>query len=337
LAFPWSFESNLEGGVLTEWTGTRSDTDAKQNARHYVYLARFLSAYPDAAPYDGAYALHTNLAGGTNDSYELETTGFVVAASTAAAVRFYFYAASNLTCANNDTFDLLLWQSAGPVSEFSVNVLYTTAGGFVIRGGDTGGATFRSTSLILNQWHCVELVINTGSGANGTANFYVDGYQVGAQITGIASAALTQARFGAMNIDAGTTAGHLLFDAVVVDNARVGTLAMRFSRRRYATKSKHIAIGQGIFCDPVLYAGSEDNTLTLYDTDRADTSDTSTILFGPLQGTGVQTVVPEVHRIYYRNGVYAALTGTNPRAQVTIEEGADMSLGQIRTLGAGRL
>lgn len=335
MSFPFSFNANAEGGVLTEFTGSASDADSKMAARHFTYLAKRLP-YPDAVPIEGAYCFHTDLSLGANDAYQLEATSAAVAVSTAAAIRFYFYAASNLTTATSDTFDLLLWQSAGPVSEFSVNV-QNSAGVLKLRGGDTGGATFRSTDLITNQWHCIELVVNTGSGVNATAALFVDGFQVGATITGITCAALTQIRFGAMNIDAGTTAGHLLYDALVIDDTRVGPLTDRFSYRRRAHKSTHLALGHGHFGATGLYAADGDNTLTLWDTDRGDTSDTSKILLGPIQVTGVQSqTIAVASPTYFTKGVYAQMTGTNPRCQIEILEAPDMSLGQIKTLGVER-
>lgn len=323
MSLPYLFQEGLESGTLGN-LDSLTDTNSKAVIRHYSYLAKL--PYPDCIPYKGAYAAHINLAGGTADAYWQEATGAVVAANTAAACRFYFWASSNLTMAASDTFDLLLWQSAGPVNEFSINVL-NNAGVLQVRGGDTGGATFRSSDLILNTWHCLELVVNTGTGVNATSSFYVDGALIGAQITGITCAALTQARLGAMNIDAGTTAGHLLFDEVVFDDTQVGRLTNRFGQLRVLTQTGHAVIGPAaIYSADIVLSSANDETMVMYDSDAADTLDVSKRVY----------VFGETHPVYIQRGLYCVLAGTSPIANIRVESAQDMSEAGLKNLGLYR-
>ena len=315
MTFPYIVSAMFEDGTLAPFDSV-TDTESKITFPHYTQLAR--QAVPEL-PYRGAYCGQIDLALGTADAMFVEATGFAVSANTAAALRLYLWVGTDLVMANNDTFDLLRWNSTGPVAEFSVNLLHT--GGLVqIRAGDSGGATFRSAPLTLGVWHCVEMVINTGTGANGTATFLLDDAQVGASVGSIASAALDGGQLGAMGIDAGTTAGTLRFDAVVVDDTRVGPLA-RFPQLITLESSGHVVVGPGVLEEyALLDNGSNDTTLTLYDTDQADTAqppfalalaDTSSNRFDePMLSMG-----------QFQRGCYAVLTGTSPRAFFHLRHG----------------
>lgn len=275
---------------------------------------------------------------GTADAYVQENEGFDVAASTAASARFYFFASTNLTMADTNTFDILQWQSGAGTTEFSVNIL-DTSGVKSLRAGDTGGAVFRSSPLTLGVWHCIELSINTGSGANGTADFYLDGNQIGAQITTIASAALTQARLGSIGIDAGTTAGRLLFDEVIVDNARVFPFRQRYPRQIMLTQSGHVAVGMGRLSQVTLLSGgAADNEMSVYDDDTANTNDASNLIVPTLRNLNAD--IPESWEVepqdgYFERGVYVTLSGTNPRALITIADSL-LSVGAIASYAQRR-
>jgi hypothetical protein len=320
VALPYLFECNFEDGTSSPFD-SETDTESKLSVEHYTTLAKL--PFTDSVPYRGAYAALVDLSLGTADAYYQENTGFDVAANTAAACRVAFWLSSNLVMAASDTFDLLLWQSAGPVNEFSMNI-QNNAGVITFRAGDTGGATFRTAPITLNTWHIAELVINTGTGADGTCTVYLDGYQLGAQITGIASGALTQARLGTMNIDAGTTRGRVLFDHAIADDTRVGHFSKRFDMTRFATKSGHVLLGPGSILEAdLIQSVAVDETATLYDTDVADTTDQSR-----------RVVVFQAFRpIFVNRGLYAVLTGTNPVLSIKVKDCLDMSEGGIKNIG----
>jgi len=315
--FQWGWEDNSAGGFDSTTNG-----NSKITIKHYSQLARF----PYQNCYKGSYCADFDLSLGTSTAYYEEATGMAVAANTAAACRFYFWLSPDLVMAASDTFDMFIWQSAGPASEFSVNIL-NNAGVITVRAGDTVGATFRSSPISLGQWHCIELVINTGTGVNATCTAHLDNVQMGAQITGITCAALTQGRLGAMNQDAGTTLGHLMFDEVCFDDTRIGPLSNQFSRTRVLTQSGHAILGQASILEADLVLSSaNDEVATLWDSDAADTTDLSRRIF----------VYGQTNRIYVTQGLYVTLSGTNPVFAVKVAEAQDMSSNQIQQLGLRR-
>lgn len=320
MALPYLFECNFEDSTSSPFD-SEVDTESKLSVEHYSTLAKL--PFVDSVPYRGAYAALVDVSLGTADAYYQEDAGFDVAANTAAACRVAFWLSSNLVMAASDTFDLLLWQSAGPVNEFSMNI-QNNAGVITLRAGDTGGGTFRTSPITFNAWHIAELVINTGTGVNATCTVYLDGYQLGAQITGITCGALTQARLGAMNIDAGTTRGRILFDQIVVDDTRVGNFSKRFDMTRLATKSGHVLLGPGSILEADLVQSvAVDETMSMWDTDIADTTDISRRVLT------FQAFRP----IFVNRGLYVVLGGTNPLGVVKFRDALDMSEGGIKYLG----
>jgi hypothetical protein len=336
MAFPFTFNEHFELGTIGSFN-SETDTDNKLDIVHYPLLAG--SPIVDI-PWAGAYCMRIDLAGGTNDALLTELEGFDVNANTAAHVRFYLFVSRTLTMAASDTFDILRWDSAGPVIEFSIN-LFNNAGVIEIRAGDTGGATLRSSPLERGRWHSVELSINTGTGANGTCDFFLNGGQVGAQVGSIASAALTQARLGAMGIDAGTTAGVLLFDAIVVDDTRVYPQKERYPATLLMTGSGHAAVGPGRLASVNLLAGAAaDNIVSVYDTDQANTADAGNIIAQVSNSAASETeqvdLIVSPSGGYFKRGCYVTLSGTNPRALLTFAE-RYQSKGLIRSYGLRRV
>lgn len=320
MAFPFSFEEAYEAGSRGGFN-SETDTGSRLDFPHYPVLA----GNPRVdIPWRGAYCMQVDLSTSTDDALLTELEGFDVNANTAAHLRFYLFVSRDLVMAASDSFDLLRWDSAGPVIEFSINIT-NNAGVIELRAGDTGGATFRATPLILGVWHAVELSINTGTGANGTCDFYVDGLQVGAQVASITCAALTQARMGVMGQDAGTTTGILLFDAIVVDDTRVYPHKERFPASLLLTASGHAAVGPGRVASINLLAGAAaDNIVTVYDTDQANTADAGNVIAQVSNSAASETeqvdLVVSPSGGYFKRGCYVNLAGTNPRALVTFAE-----------------
>ena len=244
MTWPYLLEECFEDGTSARFDGTGSNGNSKLNVRHYSWLASRLQ-YPDAVPYRGAYALHCDLSLGTADAYIQSDTQLDLAASDPVSIRFYFQATRNLTMAASDRFSIFQLQSAGPVSEASIDIR-NNAGVYQILASETGAAaTVRATDLILDVWHCVEIAVLVDSGGgDGTVTFYLDGYPIGAAIGTLTQAAVAQARLGALNIDAGTTAGHLLFDQFVGDDTRVFPLGQRYPHAMTLTQSGHVGVGR---------------------------------------------------------------------------------------------
>lgn len=328
LAFQATFEDGTIGSVFTE-----TDTDSKLAVRHYSELARL--PYVDSIPYKGAYAAHINLSLGTADAYLEAATGFDAAATTTVAMRFYFWA-SQLTMAALDRFTIASLESAAGTGEATISVYCPAVGQFQFVTAETGAiavgdAKARAVDLIQNEWHCLELVsvIDAGGGNDGTLAFYLDGYQIGATVTALDQAAIVHARFGAIGIDAGTTRGHLLFDQIAGDTARVGPLKNRFRSTRLLTQSGHAVLGPAGITSASLFANpTPDETMQLYDTDTADTLDLSNRIV--ISGE-------QWDATYVRRGLYVVLTGTNPLASIEVSSASDMSVAGIKNLGLKRV
>lgn len=326
---PLVFECNFEDNTSSPFD-SETDTDSKLNIRHFSWLAK--QGFPDYIPYFGAYAAEIQLALGTNDAYYQENTGFDTGLAGTVALQMYFYA-SGLTMAVSDRFTIATLQSAGNTDEATISVI-NNAGTIQLVAAETGatalGAATRATDLIQGQYHCLELVcvIDSGGGNDGTIAFYVDGYQIGSTITGLDQGAIIQGRFGAIGIDAGTTAGRLLIDSVAGDTVQIGQRAKRFGYMRTITKSSHVALGPGAIIEAdIQLSTAADETMVLYDTDKADTTDVSMRV----------PVFQAMRPVYFRLGLYAVLGGTNPVGSVKIYESQDMSIGGIRDIGVARV
>lgn len=322
---PYNFQENFELGTLGAWD-SETDTQPKLNYRHYTTL---VGKPPYEPPYRGAYCVEIDVSVGTTTAFLEEV--IAVAASTAGYIRFYLYV-SDLVMATSDVFNILIVQSVGPADELLVRLI-NTAGTILLSAGD--GTTFRTVALVQNRWHAIELAFNTGSGVNATMDFFVNNVQIGAQITSITMAAVTQIRLGAMGLDAGTTAGRLLLDEFVMDGARIYPLDGRFPTTRYLTQTSHIILGPGQLEDVYLLdGGSSDTTLSLYDTDSADLS--AGLIVPTLQLTsGYRSGDPYLSTATFKRGVYAVLGGTDPQAWITPRHAA-CSIAGVKQVAAWR-
>ena len=340
MAVPWAgyllqFDAE-EGAVDTAvWNGTNVDTQAKLNIRHYQTLVRKQRL---EIPYRGAYCAELDLSLGTAAAY-LESTAATATATTQLWFRWYVEV-ENLVMADNDAFSLLEVQSAGPVTEAMVGIKQLSGLQYFYASELHNSATFRSCS-ILPGYHCLELglTIDAGGGNNGTLAFYVDGYQMGATIGSLDQGAIAQIRFGAQNIDAGTTSGIVLLDQLAVGITRIGPFTQRWPRRVTLTKSGHVAVGPGSYLDAFLLPGNgTDCHLEVYDTDEANSVADQSELSPSLSNTTAYVhnyFIPDRRDGEFERGLYVKLSGTTPRAYVTLGQ-ALVTAGGIRNYAVKR-
>jgi hypothetical protein len=296
MAHPWLADKNWETGDTSEWDSVE-DGDSKFVVRHYTDLARLS---PPMTPYSGAYAAHIDLSLGTADAYAIEEDDF-----DAATIYIGFaFQAKDLAMDDGDVGTILSLNSSGDTPEVTVAVLRD---GNDILLQATGEASTVSTSLIQNEWHWIELkAVN-----DDRLTFYVDGYEVG-EVTSLTQDVVVEAWYGLSNADTSLT-GHLLLGRIVADDARLGVLP-RFLISPVITKSMHLFIGPGTVETAALISSTAGNIARLYDTDRGDTL--------PQQGFLAELTLTENSAIegpiFFSKGCYVEMTGTNPRAQVTI-------------------
>lgn len=317
MAFAFLSEEGFEAGTKGHFD-TESDTASILDFPHFSTLAQTPGL---AMPYRGAFCMRVGLNGGTTDAYLQETGSWDTAASGTIWFRFMvWFGGANLAMANNDLLSIFqLWSGVSDV-EATVGIQYTTANGYRLFANETAaaaGASFADFSV--NKWHTVEVkaVVDSGVGNDGTLDVYLDGSAL-TQLTGLDQAAITSGVLGAIGPDAGTS-GTLLFDEVIADDAQIFAPVHRFPEVMLLTKSGHVFVGSGSVMNVRLLSGAgTDNVLRVFDTDVGYTSDASNVL-DELKNTANNETVDSAATPYRCNrGCFVDLTGTNPRALVTI-------------------
>ena len=308
MAFPYISEYNVEQGDKGHFD-SESDSTGRLDFAHYSTLAQTPGL---AMPWRGAYAMRVNLATSTTDAYLQEDTSWDLAADGTIYFRFMLWISSDLVMANNDQFYVLKLQSTGPVDEVVAGLVYTTAAGLKFGVGETGITS--SLPVEKGKWNCIEVTANidAGAGNDGTIDYWVNGV-AGTQVASLDQAAIIQGRFGVMGQDAGTTAGTLLFDALVADDARIyGSYNYneRFSENIYLTASSHVFVGHGVLENVQLITGGTDNVLEVFDTDTANVLDVGKRKVHLLTSTSGEVVDPAGMPITITRGCYVKLSGT---------------------------
>ena len=309
MAFPYISEYNVEQGDKGHFD-SESDSTGRLDFAHYSTLARTPGL---AMPWRGAYAMCVNLATSTTDAYLQEDTSWDTAADGTIYFRFMLWISPDLVMANNDQFYVLKLQSTGPVDEVVAGLIYTTAAGLKFGVGET--AITSSLPIQKGKWNCIEVTANidAGGGNDGTIDYWVNG-NAGTQVASLDQAAIIQGRFGVMGQDAGTTAGNLLFDSLIVDDARIyGPTSEgegRFVESTFLTASGHVFVGHGVLENVTLATGFTDNTLEIYDTDTGYTSDITKRRVYLTTSTTGEVVDPAGMPIVLTRGCYVKLSGT---------------------------
>lgn len=288
--------------------------------------------------------MRVNLATSTTDAYLQEDTSWDTAADGTIYFRFMLWISPDLVMANNDQFYVLKLQSTGPVDEVVAGLIYTTAAGLKFGVGET--AITSSLPIQKGKWNCIEVTANidAGVGNDGTIDYWVNG-NAGTQVASLDQAAIIQGRFGVMGQDAGTAAGNLLFDSLIVDDARIYGPTRegegRFVESTFLTASGHVFVGHGVLENVTLATGFTDNTLEIYDTDTGYTSDITKRRVYLTTSTTGEVVDPAGMPIVLTRGCYVKLSGTTgttgPFATVKIGKAVGWgSDGAIRNYGNKR-
>lgn len=307
MAIPYLSNFNAEQGDKGHFE-SETDTGARLDFPHYSDLAREPGV---SMPYNGAYCLRVDLAKSTNDAYLEETGSWDTSAAGTIYFRWMLWIHPGITMANNDQFNILLLQSAGPVSEVVAGLIYTTAGGLKFGVGET--AITSSLPIQTGKWIPVEVkaVIDSGVGNDGTIAYWVNGV-AGTQVASLDQGAITQGRFGVVGQDAGTTAGVLLMDDLIADDARIYWPAERFPSMVPINATGHIFVGPGSVEGLSLLTTTSGDNIKLYDTDVAYTSDATSAVFE----VDASNLVSMSGPVYFHRGCYAVVTGSSCRGQV---------------------
>lgn len=335
MAFPYISEENFESGTRGHFDAT-TDTESRLDFPHYSTLAA--NAAVKAVPFRGAYCMRVNLAndGTPADAYIQETGDWDLAADGTIFFRFCFYVSPSIVMANNDEFAILqLWSGTNTV-EGGAYINFTTANGLRIGIGETSASSLRP--LTTGVWHQLELSFNidAGGGNDGTIDAWLDGVAL-TQVTGLDQGTITSGVIGVLSQDAGTTAGCILFDQVVADDARIFPITERFPTEVLLTKSSHVFCGPGVIESIELLSGSAtDNVLAVYDTDQAYTSDPFLMKAELKNVTASERVFHDWPDLPFSRGCYVSLSGTAPRAMLKVKYASCYSPGALRSHARSR-
>ena len=336
MAFPYIFESNFEQGTNGEWD-SETDTGSKLNFRHYTYLAREdVAAVGPIAPWRGAYVAEWDL-GDTNDHILIE--GDIDIADQATRwTRFYLFLGKDLRGVT-DVFNIYEHQGTANAIECAISLKITTGADLVEIGlGQTSEAgSFSTKKLRKGQWYCLDLKTFIDTGTAGTSDLYVDGGLV-ASLTGLTNTAVARGVLGTQNT-LSTTLGHIYMDRFAHDDTQLGPDRDRYPETIMISKSMHICLGESELLNVTLLPGAAtDNTLTIYDTDKAETTVDNNVvaLLYNLTSSEPPIDLADVP-VRVKRGAYVALGGTNPRALVHIGRSQGYnSHGRVRQHGYSR-
>jgi len=317
VAFPYICESNFENGA-TGFDTAVTDTQAKISYPHYKTSVRRYGV----PPYRGAYTMLLDQSiGVVGTAANQVQAAFNVAATETWGIGFAIYIKSDLVMANTNRCTICSIDSAGPVAETVVDLVYTTAAGLQIHLNElqaTAIGALPIASISMDQWHWIDLygVLDAGGANDGTSTLYVDNTLIGT-LTALDQAAIIDFKLGLIGGDAGTTAGHIFFDNVLADDARV-PYQDRYPMNMQLTANGHVFVGPGTLDGARLLTATAGDSLKLYDTD------TATILSGG--GAGLESYTCEltvanpdvIYPLPFYKGCYAVIAGTNPRAQCSI-------------------
>lgn len=317
MAFPWLQQETWDDG-------TRGNFDAETDASSILDFPDYRElARGGFSPWQGAHALRLRL-NGTATANIQENDGFDTAAAGVIHLWMPWLIGADLRLADTEAVILFALQSAGPVNEVVFGVR-NNGGVYELFCGETGATRTLAITRSNTRWYQIEIradIDNAGSN-DGTIDFYVDGAQVGAQITALDQGAITQAQLGAVSGTAAGQTGTILCGGVIADDARV------FPRRRFPDDTIWITRDMNAFVGPctldtALITGTgTDAVLALYDTDVYDASgiDFSREPVVYVRNVTANDQAPGFNTpVQFRRGVYAVITGTAPQAWVSIRE-----------------
>lgn len=332
MSFPYIFESVFEQGTAAEWD-SEQDTGTLLDFPHYSTLSQIPTA---PVPYRGAYCMRIQC-GDTNDHTVTEGDIDIADAGTA-YFRWYLFASSNFTATADDTFQILELQQAGGTPEMVVGMKVTATTNALEIGIGDGTAPTSFVTFPRNKWVCVEVLATVSTTDAGVLTLFLDEVQVATLTSLDQAAAVGTAQFGTMNTLA-TTTGTLYFDQFVMDDTRIYGLPIRYPEQLLMTKTGHAFVGAGRIENASLLSGAAtDCVLQLFDTDVNNTNHTGRMKLELKNVTNSDIVDPAGVPVTFQRGCYVVLTGTNPRAMLSIGMAQGyFSQGRVKQHGAKRV
>jgi hypothetical protein len=287
MAIPlWTFADNFESGSNAGWD-SETDTESQLDFPHYTELARTPGM---AMPFSGAYCMRLSLTGsGAPPAAAVLVAGDVNINTTETHwFKFNMWVDPNFKVNTTaaDNFALLELQEGANDEIFAFGLDYNSTTDkltFAVGGAATNAVpnTLSSTEVPLGKWMTVELKVHlVSAGATGdiTAYVTVDGGEPSATATvtkaSVQGVTITHAWLGVQDHKI-TTLGTILIDNFSMDGnttpARIYPDKDRFSCVRTITGNEHVFVGPGTITNVTLASTANDNIITIYDTDTAQT------------------------------------------------------------------
>ena len=313
MAYPFLSQETFDDGTLGNFD-SEVDVGSVLDFPSYKELSRF-----GLSPWQGAHALRVRLSG-ANDAYIQELTA--ITNQSPVSFWFPFLVAADVTLDDGDVVNVLEVRSTSPTPEAFVAIRRTGANYELVAGQSvTVERNYGTITRSNSRWYQVELTVNQVAG---TIDWYVDGGQIGSQITGVSISPLTTIRVGAPAGTSASDSGTLLVGGLIADDLRI------FPRLRFAAETVWVTrditayLGNGTIDSVNFTSTGTDGVLTILDVDVFE-SGIATFSREPivyLRNTEVNAQVPGQNLpVSFRRGVYVQLTGTNPQAWISLKDG----------------
>ena len=312
MAFPWILESNFEQGSNAEWT-SESDTGSLLDYPHYSVLSNQVTA---PVPYRGAYCARI-LCGDTND-HTLTSTTITIADEATAFFRWYMWVGTEFTATADDTFNIFELQQAGGTIEQSMSMRITAASNLLEIGVGDGVVATSFAPFPRGRWVTVELQAKQSTTGAGLMTLFLDEVSAVAITTLTGAAAIGKGVLGTQDT-LSTTTGGIYLDQFIMDDARIYGLPIRYPESLLMTKTGHAFVGTGQVLNASLLSGvATDCVLQVFDTDQNNTLHIGRMKLELKNVVNSDIVDPAGVPIDVQRGCYVVLTGTNPRAIISV-------------------
>lgn len=314
MAFPFLIDETFDDG-------TRGNFDSETDAGSVLDFPSYRElARAGHAPWQGAHALRVRLSG-ANNAYIEEATS--ITNQSPISLWFPLLVAADLTIQDGDRVNVIEVRSTNALPEAFVAVRRTGDNYELVAGeGSIVQRNYGTITRSNSRWYQMELTVNQ---ANGTIDWYVDGGQVGSQITALSISPFTVLRLGAPSGTSASDAGTILIGRIIVDDARIFPRS-RFGRDTiWVTRDQTVFIGDGDLDSIELTGTSIDAALTILDTDIFESGLTNfsrePLVYG--RNISANEIVPllTMQKVFHR-GIYVQLTGTNPQAWISLGNGS---------------
>jgi hypothetical protein len=268
-------------------------------------------------PFRGAYALFAEL-GVDTDSY-VRSTSIAIGSGADEHSRFMFYVGDDVEATT--TTEVILYTLEPAVAAVGIRI---ESGGDIKFGirSNTDALTTSDIVMEKGKWYTAELHADTTNTNTCTARLK----ELGIELTtanDVATGAVTEGRLGVIGVGAGSLAdvsGSITLDQLVHDTARVYGVDERFPQRVLINAAQqHVFLGPGRIEDIQLLAGAgTDCVLEIYDTDRAETTNSNLVARMTNEVSGETKEYGGRDDIQIHKGAYIKLTGTDPQAIVAL-------------------